>query len=661
MRRIILFFILSILVFPAKRLEFKDFIKISRIRDVSVSPDGSRLAFTVSTPSLKENRNLSYIYVKELKTGKCWKFTESGKDFAPRFTPEGDLAFLSAREGKSEIFLIPKDGGEARKILSFASDITDFRFSEDGKYLLFTSDVLPTYGNFKELEEKLKKKSLNKWFLADRLFYRVWNRWREGLYSHIFLATRDGRVIKDIMKGIRKDSPPLDLGSSHDFIFGHGKIYFVMSSAMEPALSTNNDIYFYDMASQRITQLTKRKGNDAAPLISPCGRYLAWLSMERAGYESEQTEIKILDLKTGKTRSLTLSLDRKISDFVWGNDGKLYFTIYNEGYHPIYSVDLKGNVEKVIEKVNAKSLALRGDKLYFVDESIERPQEVYSYDKKTQKKTRLTSFNLKKIKDVVMNPMKSFWFKGARGDRVQGFIVKPPFFNPKKKYPAIMLIHGGPQGMWSDDFHPRWNVSMFASPGYVIVMVNFHGSVGYGKCFTDSINKDWGGKPYKDIILGARYAIEKFPFIDKERIGAAGASYGGFMIDWIEGHNPGVFKTLVSHAGVYDQKSMYGATEELWFPRWEFGGAPWEAEKVYKKWSPSSYVKNFHTPCLVIAGEHDYRVPYTQSLQFFTALREMGVESELLLFHDEYHFVVKPKNRRIWWEKVLDWLERYLK
>ncbi len=652
----LIFALLFSTLLPAKRLEFKDFIKVSGIRDLQISPDGRTLAFVVSTPSLKKNRNLSFIYLMDLKTGEYWKATTSGRDFSPRFTPEGALAFLSSREGKTRIYILPRWGGEAKVLLEFVSDITDFRFSPDGKYILFTADVIPGYKDFKDLEKKLKEKFSRKWFTTEHLFYRVWNQWREELRSHLFLATMDGREIKDLMKGLSKDCPPLDLGTSHDFVFAKGGVYFVMNPDPESALTTNNDIFFYDLKKSTIKKITHGKGNDSGPVITPYG--LAWLKMRRPGYESDQTEIHIRT--THGEKNLTSSLDRHIVDFIWG-DGKFYFTAYDQGYHPIYSVDLKGKVKKILERVYAKNLVYSKGRLFFTNEAVNKAPEIYSLDLHSGKLTMLTHINADVLHGVEMNPMESFWFRGAHGDRVQGFIVKPPDFNPNKKYPTIMLIHGGPQGMWGDDFHPRWNISMFASPGYVVVMVNFHGSKGYGIKFTDSINRDWGGKPYRDIILGMEYAIRKYPFIDPKRIGAAGASYGGYMIDWIEGHNPGIFKVLVSHAGVYDLMSMYGATEELWFPRWEYGGAPWEVPGIYRKLSPSSYVKNFRTPCLVIAGEHDYRVPYTQSLQFFTALKEMGIEARLLFFHDEYHFVVKPRNRKVWWEQVLSWFDAHLK
>ncbi len=639
-----------------KRLKFEDFIRVSQIRDLQVSPDGEVLAFVVSTPSIKENRNLSFVYLMDLKTGNYWKAASSGKDFSPRFTPEGDLAFLSARDGRVKVYILPRRGGEARVLLDFPADISDFRFSPDGKYILFSADVPPSYKDFKDLGEKLTEKGKRKWFTTRKLFYRVWNQWREGLYSHVFLARRDGKVLKDLMQGLSRDCPPLDLGTSHDFVFGDGGVYLVMNPDPEPALSTNNDVFFYDLKTSSLRKITRGRGNDAGPVPTPHG--LAWLKMRRPGYESDQTEIFI---KTSRgERNLTASLDRHIVDFLWG-DGRFYFTAYDQGYHPIYSVDLEGRVNKILDRVYAKNLTYSRGRLFFTDEAVNRAPEIYSLDLSSGKVRRLTSINAEVLQGVEMNPLETFWFRGSGGDRVQGFLVKPPSFSPDKKYPTIMLIHGGPQGMWGDDFHPRWNISMFASPGYVVVMVNFHGSKGYGIRFTDSINRDWGGKPYQDIILGMKYAIKNYSFIDPQRIGAAGASYGGYMIDWIEGHNPGLFKALVSHAGVYDLPSMYGATEELWFPRWEFGGVPWEVPEVYRKWSPSTYVKNFKTPCLVVAGEHDYRVPYTQSLQFFTALKEMGVDAKLLFFHDEYHFVVKPRNRKVWWQEVLSWFESHLR
>ncbi len=668
MRKIALLIAVLLLLFPlhpAKRLTVEDFLKISEVSQLQVSPDGSLAAFTVKKPCLCKNTYRYFIYLLDLKSGKVRRFTSPGKDFNPKFTPDGKLAFISTRSGKPQLYEIALDGGEARKITDFPTGVNDFVYSPDGRYILFSSDVPENYGslqNLKKAAEKFEQRS--NVIITERLFYRYWNSWRAGLRSHLFLAERSGKVLKDIYnKAV--DIPPLDLGSLHDFCFSPDgkKIYFVANTDPEPACSTNNDIFIYDLEKGTVEKFTTNPANDNEPRFSPDGRFLAWKAMRRPGYESDQYDIYLLDLKTGKKTNLTANFDRSPYYFVWSPDSRyIYFIAPDRGYRPIFRVEVaSGKLERVVEKVYASYLQVAQGKLVFVNEAVNRPKEVWAYCLKHRKLHKLTGINDAVVKDIVMNPLEEFWFKGARGDKVHGFIVKPPFFDPSKKYPAVMLIHGGPQGMWGDDFHPRWNVSMFASPGFVIVMVNFHGSRGYGQAFVDSINKDWGGKPYKDIILGMRYALKKFPFIDKARLAAAGASYGGYMIDWIEGHNPGLFKALVSHAGVYDLTSMYGATEELWFPEWEFGGPPWRNPSLYRKLSPSSYVRNFSTPCLVIHGMKDFRVPYTQGLQFFTALKRRGVEAKLLLFKDEDHFVKKPRNRLLWWKEVLGWLEKHLK
>ncbi len=279
---------------------------------------------------------------------------------------------------------------------------------------------------------------------------------------------------------------------------------------------------------------------------------------------------------------------------------------------------------------------------------------------KTKNIAQLTDFNGGLVKNIKLNPAEEFWFEGAKGEKVHGFLLKPPFFEISKKYPLVMLIHGGPQGAWSDNFHYRWNAQMFASPGYVVAMINFHGSTGYGQAFTDSISGDWGGSPYEDLMEGCDYLLSQYDFIDKDRLAAAGASYGGYMIDWIEGHTER-FKCLISHSGVFDLRSMYGSTEELWFPEWEFNGTPWDNKEMYERWSPSAYVANFRTPCLVIHSQNDFRVPVTQGFQFFTSLQRMKVPSKFLYFPDENHFVQKPQNAELWWKTVHDWLATYLK
>jgi dipeptidyl aminopeptidase/acylaminoacyl peptidase len=319
-------------------------------------------------------------------------------------------------------------------------------------------------------------------------------------------------------------------------------------------------------------------------------------------------------------------------------------------------------MERILEGHYISSLRLSPDgrTLVFVKQAIHHPADVFSLDLKMKKLTQLTMMNSKLLSKLTMNRAEEFWFEGAEGDKVHGFLVKPPFFNPSKKYPLLMLIHGGPQGAWSDNFHYRWNAQMFAAPGYVTAMINFHGSTGYGQSFTDSISGDWGGKPYEDIMGGLDYLLTKYDFLDKNHLAAAGGSYGGYMVNWIEGHN-NRFNCLISHAGVYDLRSMHGATEELWFPEWDLKGTPWTNKEMYEKLSPSFYVNNFKTPCLVIHGQYDFRVPVTQGFQFFTSLQRMRVPSKMLYFPDEDHFVQKPQNAELWWKTVHDWFGKYLK
>ncbi|MEJ2048721.1 MAG: S9 family peptidase [Calditrichota bacterium] len=353
------------------------------------------------------------------------------------------------------------------------------------------------------------------------------------------------------------------------------------------------------------------------------------------------------------------------SDFLWAPDGrKIYFLVENHGRHRIYEVDTKTAQLKMLldnNFINAMLLSPDGKYLILTKQAVNYPTELFRFDLDQKKLIQLTFTNQKLLSELEMNPLEDFWFTGANNDSVHLLMVKPPDFDPAKKYPLICLIHGGPQGSWGDDFHYRWNAEMFASPGYVVIMINFHGSRGYGQKFCDSVSKNWGGWPYQDIMIGTRWTLNKFPFVDKEKVGAAGASFGGYMINWIEGHNDdGLFKCLVSHDGVYEQVSMFGSTEELWFPTWEFNGYPWQEGSLYQKWNPANFVEHFKTPILIVHGEKDFRVPYTQAMQLFTAVQLKGVESKFLFFPDEDHFVRKPQNAKQWWKNVYNWLGKFL-
>lgn len=373
----------------------------------------------------------------------------------------------------------------------------------------------------------------------------------------------------------------------------------------------------------------------------------------------------LYDRKEGTIINLTEKFDRSVDEVVWAPESKnLYFNSDDEGYHNIFEVDaVTGKIRKITENSTNTELTITpdGKNLVFLRQSVTHPNDIYKMDRETREVTQLTNTNETLLSRLAMNPWESFWFSGAGGTKVEGFLIKPPNFSPKKKYPMVYLVHGGPQGQWLDEFHYRWNAELFAAPGYVAVMVNPRGSTGYGQKFTDEISGDWGGKVFDDLMDGVDYVTSHYSFIDRNKIAAAGASYGGYMMNWMEGHNDReVFKCFVSHDGLYDAVSAFGSTEELWFPIWEFKGTPWSNPELYKKWSPSSYVSNFKTPMLVIHSQNDFRLDVSQGFQLFTALQMQGVPSEMLYFPNEYHFVTKPQDSRLWYDTVLNWIGRYI-
>jgi dipeptidyl aminopeptidase/acylaminoacyl peptidase len=410
------------------------------------------------------------------------------------------------------------------------------------------------------------------------------------------------------------------------------------------------------------------EGNDSDPRFSPDGKYLAFLSMKQAGFESDKPDLFIKDMKRGKFKNLTADLDIRINSYQWIPDGKsILLQVDEKGRYPIKRLDIKtGKLTTLVGDGYNKSISISpdGNSFAYLHERTSMPSELYIGSTETGESQQLTYINKDLLADVAMNDIEDFWFEGAEGAKVHGFIVKPPHFDADKTYPAVFFVHGGPQGAWHDGWHYRWNIQMWAAQGYVMVMINPRGSTGYGQKFTDEISKDWGGKVFEDLIAGQKYALNTYQFIDKNRIAAAGASYGGYMMNWFEGHMDAFeypFKTLINHDGTFNLYTNFLTTEELWFPEWEFNGPYWEDETWYKKWSPHNYVDNFNTPMLIIHGEKDYRLSYTEGLMPFTVLRRKGIPAKLVLFPDEGHFVLKPQNSRFWHETIFEWLDKYLK
>lgn len=644
-----------------RALSFEDFIALDAVSDPQVSPDGAWTAFVVTDYSLEDNRGDSDVWLVPTAGGASRRLTYGPKgDSQPRWSPDGKtLAFVSSREGSPQIYLINPGGGEARKLSDVKTGVANLTWSPDGKWLAFSGDVCwpPRSGQ----EDPYPTDAL----IFDELFYRHWDEWRVGKRSHLFLLPAAGGEARDLTP-IDKDVPTLALGGARNVAFTPDgkKVAFVMNADAVPAVGTNNDIFLMPVEGGEMENLTRQNlANDHTPTFSPDGRWMAYLAHRRAGFEADRNRLTLLDLQSGTRRDLTEDWALSIQDFVWSADGKsIYALVQDELRTCIYKIAIDtGAGDKLASGGHHGTLRISNDgkTLVYTRENANQPDEVYATDLGSGAVRRLSRVNDALLAELEMNPIEEFWYEGARGVRVQGFLLKPPGFDPSRKYPLVYLIHGGPQGAWTDSFHARWNYQMFAAPGYVVAAVNFHGSTGYGQDFTDSITRHWGDYPYEDVMKGVDYVLANYDFVDPERTAAAGASYGGYMINWVATHGDR-FRALVNHDGVFNMESMYGETEELWFPEWEFGGAPWENRELYEKWSPSIYEDNLKTPMLVVHGQLDYRVDVSQGFEVFTALRRQGVPARFVYFPDEGHWVLKPRNRRLWWSEVLGWIAKYL-
>lgn len=465
------------------------------------------------------------------------------------------------------------------------------------------------------------------------------------------------------------DVPPDERGDANDFSFSPDsrELCFTAVTDRPEAISTNGDLFIVPAAGGEPKRITTNPGFDGHPVYSPDGRFIAYHSQKAAEYESDRWRLLLYDRASGKHIALTESFDRSVDEIVWSADSRrIYFTAENEGEKPLFEIAASaGSVPSQILKETYNedfSISADGATLAFLRSSLTMPAEIFTAHADGSSTEQLSHHNAARLSALDMNSPESFWFEGAGGTRVEGMLIRPPQFDAAKKYPMLLLIHGGPQSLWTDSWGYRWNEELFAAPGYVAVMINPRGSTGYGQKFTDEVTDDWGGKVYEDLMKGTDYVLAKYPFVDAKRVAAAGGSYGGYMVDWIATHT-GRFKALISHAGVYDKPGMYGATEELWFEEHDMQGTPWTNPESYHKWSPSTYagdLSKYKTPTLVICGELDYRVPYTQSLEFFTAMQRQSVPSKLIVYPDEGHWILKPQNSRLWYKSFSDWLAAYL-
>jgi dipeptidyl aminopeptidase/acylaminoacyl peptidase len=668
-----IFLLLAILpiitIAQSKRpMSFDDLISIKRVGDAQISPDGKYIAYVVNVIDKNANQGKRSVCIMATAGDaqpRC--LNSAGNNDSPRWSRDGKyLAFLSTREGAPQIYLADTQGDNARKITSLPEGVADFVWSPDGKMFALTSDVYPECQDLKCTAEKgeAAEKSKVKAVTADRLLFRHWNSFKRGKRSHLFVAQVEGGEPHDLTPG-DFDVPPFSLGdpTAYDFSPDSQEIVFARNTEKVEATSTNNDLFTVPVNGGEASRITSNNpGSDTTPRYSPDGRWIAYRSQSRNGYEADRFRLMLYDRKSATAKEISTGFDRWVGEIVWAPDSQNIFIVAEDrGREMIGIASVNGGIKPIIEKTASDGITISADgkTIAFTRSSMTTPAEVFKANADGNGVTQITRTNAELMARLDLNAADDFEYAGALKAKVHGFILKPPQFDKAKKYPMVLLIHGGPQGAWLDNWGYRWNPQMWAARGYVTVLINPHGSTGYGQAFTEQISGDWGGAVYEDLMKGVDYVIKQ-GYVDPTRLGAAGGSYGGYMVNWIMGHTDR-FKALVSHAGVYNLTSMYGVTEELWFAEWEFKGNPWDNPELYNKWSPNRYAKNFKTPTLVIHGELDYRVPVGEGLQLFTTLQRRGVPSKLLYYPDEGHWILKPQNSELWFKTVLDWFDQWLK
>lgn len=648
----------------------EDLLRVRRVSDPQLSPDGRFVVFTIGDVNLEQNRVVNHIYRVSIGGGDVKQLTSGEKSAtSPRWSPDSKkIAFTT----DSQIWLMDDDGDNKQQITKISTGAGAPVWSPDGNWIAFTSDVYPdcTDDTCNKKRDEDAEKSKVKAHITNRLLFRHWTEWRDVKRTHVFVVSSKGGAGRELTPG-DYDSPPFAASTGVDFAFSPDsrEVAYVRNPDKVEATSTNSDIFVLPLAQGSPKNITQQnRGYDVGPIYTRDGKFIIYRSQATAGFEADRWRLMAYNRATGTSAELTRGFDQQVEEIALSPDGtSVYFTAGERGHSPIFSVPLSGGAtKKIVADVFASNLEVTADggKLVFLSSSISSPAEVFTATTDGSGLTALTSINGQLMGKANLAKAEDVEWTGALGRRIHGYIVKPKDFDSSKKYPLLVLIHGGPQGAWNDNWGYRWNPEVFANAGYVVFAPNPRGSTGYGQQFVNEISGDWGGKAYTDIMNGVADILRRNAFLDRNRVGAAGASYGGYMINWIEGHNNDPrfrFKVLVSHDGVYNLTSMYGATEELWFPEWEFKGTPWTSPAMYDRWSPHNFVKNFNTPMLVIHSELDYRVPFGEGLQLFTALQRRGIDSKMLMFPDEGHWVLKPQNSQLWYHTVLDWLDKYLK
>lgn len=679
-------------------MTFGDMMKMKRLGDTAVSPDGKWLAYSVTSVDLNQNTKTTEWWLQAIAGGEPMKLAVGQPgDSGLQFAPDGhSVLFLSGRDGGQQIWLAdfnPATGAtsNAKKLTAIATEADNAKWSPDGHSIVFTSSVYPdcpaiTTADFdggnkcNADRDATLAASKVKAQIFTHLLYRHWNHFTGDKVSHLFLVSVDGGKMRDLNPSdpheVPPDYPTGPLGCGCAFSPDGKELAFTEKLDPDPAISTNTDIFTLDLTNPaaKPVKISSAAGGDFDPAYSPDGKYLAWRSQARAGYESDKFRLMLYDRAAKTTKDLLPKFENWVDEFTWVPDSQhILFVSGISGYAPVFVAGLDGGARAFAEPPGPGEFfnlhpIKTGGYLVATKMTISAPAEAVNFVPMGMEigPRSITHLNDDLLAQLDFPPMESFWFTAKDGTKLQGFIIRPPGFDAAKKYPVKFLIHGGPQGAWGDSWSYRWNAELFAANGYVVVMINPRGSTGYGQAIVDGVNGDWGGKPFTDLMEGLDYAEQHYSFIDKDRECALGASYGGYMANWVLGHTTR-FKCIVSHDGMFNPESAYGTTEEMWFNEWEFKGKPWDyygkpdSENPYRKWAPMMSARNFKTPTLVVHGQLDYRLDVSEGYQLFDTLQRLGVPSKMLYFPDEGHWVLKPQNSQLWWKTVNDWVDQWTK
>lgn len=650
----------------------EDMVTFNRVGAATLSPDGETVAYQLRTTDLEADRGRYDIYTVSSTGGDAQQITKhAAADTSPTWSADGKkLYFLSSRTGSSQLHSYDFKSQSIEQVSDFPVGVDTFKLSSDNSHIVFSATVFPECESLicskENFDKRAKQKATGK--LYNKTFVRHWDQWLDGTQSRLFSAelTQNISTATRLSHALNGNVPSRPFGGAEEYtISPDGKtVVFTLRVADEKeSRSTNFDLYQVPINGGDITNITQaNKAWDTQPVFSPDGSKLAWLAMDRPGFEADRLQIHLKDLKTGEITNLTKDWDRSVSSYAFSQDGKtLYVTGNNIGKKSLWAFDIASKTSKLLtHKGYVGGVSVGEEQLIYQYDDLKKPADLYRFDLSSGESQQITQVNQSALKDIAFGDYEQFSFEGWNDETVYGYVVKPADFDPEKEYPLAFLIHGGPQGSFGDHFHYRWNPQTYTGQGFVAVMIDFHGSTGYGQEFTDSITGDWGGKPFVDLQKGMAYIDETYDFIDTDNSCALGASYGGYMINWIAGQWPEQFKCLVNHDGIFDNRMMYYATEELWFVEWENGGTYYDTPETFEKHNPVHHVKNWKTPMLVVQGTKDFRVPETQSLGTFTALQRQGIPSQFLVFENENHWVLKPNNSIQWHNVVNNWLHKWL-